>query len=230
MVLLPGYIIQLGSKHVKWDQGNGHNIKEEECTLLALTLYKEDFAADHWLEICEKTIPAIRRILASEDLDILQAIWGRSLRSGRAPANPRQAESAQVHATISTSQVDEFLRKSGYNHVYCTPKLPSGRLSTQFKVLWSSADPAQAKCQATQLHGCLGLVKGKKTIGFRFRSEDFDAAWETLNPGVTIPNANPGSLVFKAMGLPFGVTKSMMQLWCEQYKWSATPFKALGDG
>eukprot|EP00438_Fugacium_kawagutii_P025588 Skav236356 [mRNA] locus=scaffold2008:48933:53508:+ [translate_table: standard] len=228
MVLVSGTIVQMGTKVITWKKGDDHKIPTEDCTLMALTLHKEDFSEQQWLEITTKTIPTVQRILANDNVDHLQSIWGRSLRAGRAPTNAKLATSVQVHGMLPTAHLDAFLRKSGYNGVFCTPKTDNGRLSQQFKVLWSQADPTQAKCQAAQIQGCLGLVKGRNTIGFRVRADDYERGWAILHPGTAPPTKSEGTLMFKAMGLPFGVTSAVMKQWCEAYKWNACPVKALG--
>lgn len=202
-------------------------IDAEDCTMLALTMYKEDFDEDTWLDLTTKTFPTVKRLLAKDHLE-LQSTWGKSLRDGRAPASPHQAKSLQVHGMLATSKLDDFLRKTGYNHIFCTPKLPSGRLSTDFKVVWTKVSQEHPVSQSAAIPGCLGLVKGKNTIGFRVRNENYDKAWEALNPGEPLPTKHDGALIYKILGLPFGVTMSMMQQWLDAVPWKASPFKALG--
>eukprot|EP00438_Fugacium_kawagutii_P024972 Skav217963 [mRNA] locus=scaffold3450:106770:111347:- [translate_table: standard] len=228
MILVSGTIIQMGTKHVTWQKDDANKVSTEECTLLALTMHREDFNEQQWLDITTKTTQAVKRILANDNADYLQSIWGRSLRAGRAPTNAKLATSVQVHAMLPNIHLDELLRRSGFNGVFCTPKTANGRLSQEFKVLWSTADATQARCQATQIQGCLGLVKGRNTLGFRVRMDDFDRGWNILHPGVAPPTKTDGTLMYKAMGLPFGVTNVVMKQWCEKQKWDAFPVKALG--
>lgn len=108
---------------------------------------------------------------------------------------------------------------------FCTPKLPSGRLSLTYKVVWANVDASKAVCQAAHIQGCMGLVKGRNNLGFRVKEADFPRAWAVINPGTTAPEKKAGNLIYKAMGLPFGVTTGMMEKWLDSI---TTPFKALG--
>eukprot|EP00438_Fugacium_kawagutii_P030138 Skav208654 [mRNA] locus=scaffold3489:124784:129395:+ [translate_table: standard] len=227
MVLMSGVIVQLGNKKVAWTRGEGAKIDTEESSLVALTVYRSDFSSDVWMDLLHKTIPTVKRLL-SQDQITLHSVWGKSLRNGRAQASPAQAESIQVHAAVPNAGLDDLLRSSGFNRVFATPKLPTGRLSLQYRVVWTSVEPSQAACMAAKVPACLGLVKGKATLGYRVKLEDYAKAWEALNPGVPVPQKAGGDLVYKAMGFPFGVTSLMVQKWLETIRWSATPFKALG--
>eukprot|EP00438_Fugacium_kawagutii_P012397 Skav215502 [mRNA] locus=scaffold165:838310:842707:- [translate_table: standard] len=228
MVILSGVIVQLGSKKVCWNKGDDTKIATEGSTLVALTLHKSDFPTDIWMDVTTRTIPTVRKLLAQEQMDVAQSIWGKSLRRGKNPATPIQAESVQVHAAIPDNKLEEFLRASGFNKIYATPKEPNGRLSLKYRVVWSSVEPSQALPLAAQISGCLGLVKGKATLGYRVKLDDHEKAWQVLNPGQPLPERPGGDIVYKAMGLPFGVTQGMMTKWLSTIGWKATPLKALG--
>eukprot|EP00438_Fugacium_kawagutii_P031199 Skav220794 [mRNA] locus=scaffold150:88279:92835:- [translate_table: standard] len=187
----------------------------------------EDFDSDTWLDLVSKPFPTVKKLLQEDQL-ALQSMWGKSLRMGRAQASPTQATSLQIHGMVQNVKLDEFLRKSGYNKIFCTPKLPNGRLSTEFKVLWSDMDVSRAMCQSAAIPGCLGLVRGKTSVGYRVRASQFDKAWAVLHPGEAPPQKAMGNLVYKILGLPFGVTMTMMTRWLETLKWEACPFKAIG--
>eukprot|EP00438_Fugacium_kawagutii_P014596 Skav226989 [mRNA] locus=scaffold2341:240195:244754:- [translate_table: standard] len=227
MVIIAGTIYQLGEKKVQWKQDEAHAIATEACTMLALTAHREDFDTDTWVDLTTKSYPTIRKLLEVDGLEV-QSMWGKSLRHGRAPASPNQASTLQVHIMLSNQKLDDFLRKSGFNHLYATPKLPTGRVSQEYKILWNPVEPSQAICKAAQIPGCLGLVKGKNSIGYRIKATQFGPAWDALFPGKEQPNKPTGDSVYKILGLPFGVTVGMMTKWLEANKWTACPFKALG--
>lgn len=97
-------------------------------------------------------------------------------------------------------------------------------------IIWTEADHATASCQAAQTTGCLGLVRGRtdKTLGLRYKTMDYDKAWQTIKPNEAVPTQLPGQHVYKLEGLPFGCSQVAIKQWLDVIKWQATPFRALG--
>ena len=234
-VLLSGKLIQLGAKHIKYQKGTGSQLKTDSCKLIAITLSKADWSPAEWDDAVMHTNAFVRKILQIDNLDSsVQAIWGRSLRNGKMPSSPHQATSVQIHASIESATMTEFLRRSGFNRLFCTSKLESGKLDQQYKIIWLSSKIAQpdvpaASALAAKTTGCLGLVRGKTlALGLRFEHATYDAAWAIIHPGSPPPAQTGGDLLFKVEGLPFGTTQDTMIAWAAQYRWSCRPIKALG--
>ena len=203
--------------------------KEENCCLVAMTLFRNDWSPEDWNQIVTKPIPFLRGIFAKAGMEqAVLSIWGKSLRSGRAPASPQQAESMQVHSSVLVSKLHKFLAKSGFNGVYATPKLANGRLYMSFKIIWLSKDDQSATVLAMKAPNCLGLVRGKASTGLRFAKDDFDRAWAVLCPGADKPQDFQGELMYKAEGLPFGTTAAMIAEWASKTGWAVQPVRALG--
>ena len=229
MVLLSGYIYQLGSRDVQIQEGDPNQIKAQECVMVAITAFQDDWSPDEWQQLVMKPIPFIRNLFAKQGFDqAVLSMWGKSLRQGRMPAAPNQAQSVQLHSTILADRLHRFLSKSGFNHLYMTPKLANGRLDQSYKVIWMKETASELSIMSIKASNCLGLVRGKNTLGLRFHTDDYLKAWELLCPGQSQPPVIVGDLMYKAEGLPFGTTADMMVQWGEKMDWTISPVRALG--
>lgn len=228
-VLLSGRFVQFGSKTIKFCQSSKKTSQPEHCHLLAITLQREDWSEEQWTQAVHNPVAFVKKILANDHQDgDLIAVWGRSLRQGRAPASPMQASSLQVHCTIASNKIEGILRTSGFNRLYMTPKEPSGKLDLGFKILWVEGTLGEATAVGARIPDCLGLIKGKQTFGLRFRADKYPAAWEVVYPGTQPPKRLQGDLLFKISGLPFGCTSTVIQDWGQTLSWDIAAVKALG--
>ena len=220
-VLLCGRIYQLGTKKIKINHGSVHQIPSVICQLTAITLYKDNWTDAAWQEAVQNTMAFIRKVLQVDQLDkALQAIWGRSLRNGRAAASPIEATSIQVHATVEQQSFARLLQKSGYNKLFLTPKQQSGKPSTDYRILWVQGDMAKAIALGAQTTQCMGLVRGKNAaLGLRFAQDDFTAAWKVVYPQHDVPSTFTGD---------HGTSQQMLTQWAQTNKWDCRPFRALG--
>ena len=229
MVLLKCFMFQLGVKDVVHQKGDPQQVDAAKCVLMALTLYRPDFTQDQWNEATQATLPFIRKLLAAEGLgDAVLSMWGRSFRADKAPCTPLQAKTIQIHCSVGLDHVPKFLARSGFNHIFCTPKQSSGRLSSDYRILWLQGDAQQIAVASAKVPSCLGMVRGQKTLGLRFKDADFDKAWDVLCPQMPRPHKLQGDLMFKAEGLPFGTTFDMMQQWAQKIGWQCQPVRTLG--
>ena len=229
-VLLSAQLYQFGSKSLKVKQGDPKDqIKNEQAQLMAITFYKSDWSMEEWQKILHETPKFLKAHLQADQLgNSIQSSWGRSLRDNRAPATPIQAQTVQIHAMVVADKVDEVLKKSGFNRLYCTPKLPSGKLSEDFKVIWSNGDKTALEVLSAKVPNCFGLVKSRTNMGLRVRNADFAAAWALVNPNTPVPTRDAGELLYKIAGLPFGCSLPMMEAWLTNVGWNARPLKAIG--
>lgn len=229
MVLLHCHLYQLGTKLVTYQKGDPKQISADHCSLVAITLHKDDFQPEPWAEALHRTVPFIRQVLDQENLaDCVLSIWGRSFRQGKSPCPPHQATTIQVHCSVPKDKLHKLLAKSGFNKLFCTPKNSAGRLDTGYQVIWLSCDSCQAAVSSAKVANPLGLVKGRKTLGIRVTEADFAAAWQLLCPQQPQPIKQAGEHVYRVDGLPFGVTIPMMTQWCAKIGWTAQPIRALG--
>lgn len=228
-VLLSGILVQFGGKDIKFQKGDDAKINSETTHLVAITLFSSDWSTDQWQEAVRSSNQFIQKALEEDAISgAITAMWGRSLRAGRSPASPGQATSMQVHVTVAEAHLHKLLTRSGFNKIFCTPKLVNGRLDPQFKVIWLTGEVTKATTLAATTSHCMGLVKGRDNYGLRFASQHFPQAWQTIHPGQPEPTKSTGDKVFKVEGLPFGSTPTMLRQWLQHIKWAAEPIKALG--
>lgn len=231
MVLLTAKLIQLGSKHIGFLKGSDKKIDSESCSLLAITLCKEDWDPDSWNDALHNTQSFLRRILAQENQSVfVLAMWGRSLRNGKAPASPAQALTIQMHATVLENKLDCLLKQSGFNKLYLTPKLQNGDPHSDYRIMWVNGDLPRVTALSAQTANCLGLVKGRLSQGFglRFKTADFAESWKKIFPESDPPSLPQGNLQYKIEGLPFGCSQQMLVDWADSNRWPITPFRTLG--
>ena len=228
-VLLSGTLIQLGSKSLTYAKGDPKQVDAVAGHLMSITLFKDDWSSDRWMDATMNPISFVARALEQENLkECVQAMWGRSLRAGRAQATPAQATTVQIHCTVVDSKKEQLLRASGLNSLFFTPKTRAGRIDSTFKIVWIEGDLAQAIGLATQTPHCLGLVRGRSSYGLKFAEDRFAEAWAKIHPGTTPPVRSVGGLTWKIEGLPFGCTCDMLTSWGSKISWKIVPFKALG--
>ena len=178
MVILSALMFQLGAKDVLVQQGNPEQVKTEHSTLLALTLFRQDWNPEEWATLTTKPIPFLRMMLSNMGFDsAITSILGKSLRNGKATANPHTALTVQLHWSVLTERLPKFLMKSGFDNLFATPKTTAGRLDQSFKIIWLRQDESEASILAVKAPGCLGLVRGKSSLGLRFAADEYEKAW-----------------------------------------------------
>ena len=198
MVLITGYLVQLGARLIQVQKGDPEQVKAEACSLVAITAYRGDWNDDDWITLTTKPIPFLREVFAKSGMEsLVLSIWGKSLRSGKSAASPHQADTMQVHCSVVSDKLNRFLGKSGFNGLYATPKQPDGRLDATFRIIWLSDDAQAASIQAMKTQNCLGLVRGKNTLGLRYMPDDYDKAWNLIHPGQDKPALVTGDLMYK---------------------------------
>ena len=188
MVLLTATLVQMGSKALKHRQGNPQQVPADACTLVAMTMYKEDWQEGDWLTITTNPMGFIRKLLENDNLyQGIHAMWGKSLRSHKSPASPHQALTVQIHLTVEDAKLERLMAKSGFNRLFLTPKTQVGRLNLNYKIIWVSGDAPKLSSLSAKCQSCLGLVRGRqgKGYGLRFANDKHDAAWAILHPGTT---------------------------------------------
>ena len=227
-VLLTGQMFQLGAKDVTFQKGDPKQVAHEDAQLVAITLFKQDWSSDDWNDVLHSTMPFIRSQLKQDGLEIPLSMWGKSMRNGKATASPLQATSLQVHATFTSSKIDKLLQRSGFNKMFLTPKQPDGRLCSSYKIIWIEGDLCKVSALSAQCSACLGLVRGKTSLGLRFKDADFATAWSVLHPSLPLPAKSSGDQIYKIEGLPFGCTADMIQKWAKATTWDCVPFRAMG--
>lgn len=129
MLLIAGQLVQLGQKHIQIHAGDAHQIKEDPARLVAFTLYRQDWSEDSWKRATTQTATFIREQLAQDSLEkSVLSLWGRSMRNNKSPAPPSQCTTVQMHGSVEATKLPALLGASGFNFVFCLPKLSNDHL------------------------------------------------------------------------------------------------------
>ena len=228
-VIISGYLVQLGAKHVQQQDQKSDQVNLKKCVIAALTIWKDDWQASEWTSLLKQTSSTLRQILGDDgNEESMPTMWGRSLRAKGKACTEGQAESIQIHCTISHDAKDRLLAKSGFSKVFITPKGDNGRSSEDYKVIWLKGDLVHVTAQAAKTQTCAGLIRGKQNFGLRFDKSHFQAAWQILCPNQALPSMQGGSECYKLSPLPYGCPATALRQWGANHNWEIRPVKALG--
>ena len=228
-ILLAATLIQFGTKQLVIKDLDKHKIKNPQCQVTALTLWKSEWSNEEWTAATGNTMQFIRDAFSFDGMqDAIVTTWGRSLRKGRQVANPGDATSIQVHASIRADSFLAFLGKSGFNKIWAAPKKEDGRLSDDFRVIWFEGDIQRATSLSATLSGASGLIQGKNSFGLRFTLSSFSSAWKHIHPGQDEPDHIVSKWVYKIEPLPFGCSPDQIREWSQHIQWKCRPLKATG--
>jgi len=230
-VLLSATLVQFGAKKLAPKQWEKTIFTANISKVVAFTLWRQDWTKEEWGAALSQTNQFIREIFASQGVHAIVAFWGRSLRSGRSQATPDNATSMQIHASIESENYLKLLTLTGFNKVWAAPKLESGRLSDEFRILWLPAtvdDLQKAAAMSATMSGNCGLVRGKSNFGIRLSKASFESAWKHLHPSEPCPPDIPSTFVYKLEPLPFGSNPQVLLEWGKHVKWVFRPMKPTG--
>eukprot|EP00435_Cladocopium_sp_Y103_P026139 s341_g6.t1 len=208
-VIISGYLVQLGAKQVKVKEITTQQVSMKECTVAALTVWKDEWNDQEWSGFLKQTAATFRKALGEDgNEEAIPSLWGRSVRAKGKPAADTSAESIQIHCTVSHDALDRILARSGFCKVYITPKADTARSSDAYRIIWLKGDLAHITAQATKTNSCAGLIRGRQSLGLRYAKTHFQAAWTILCPNQTMPDMNGGTKAYKLSPLPFGCPAS----------------------
>lgn len=228
-ILLAATLIQFGTKQLGIKNLDKNAVKTPQCQVTSLTMWKSEWSKEEWTAACSNTMQFVRDAFTFDGMqDAIVTTWGRSLRKGRQVANPSEATSIQVHASIRADMFHAFLGKSGFNRIWTAPKKEDGRLSDDFRVIWFEGDIQRATSLSATLGGATGLIQGKNSFGLRFTLSSFSNAWKHIHPNQDEPEHIISKFVYKIEPLPFGCSPEQIREWSQHLKWKCRPLKALG--
>eukprot|EP00435_Cladocopium_sp_Y103_P033234 s2908_g8.t1 len=160
-VIMSGFLVQLGEKQVVVKEIASQQVDLKQCQVAALTVWRDEWTDQEWKGFLKSTNSTFRQSLGDDgDEEAIPSIWGRSLRAKGKPASDQNAESIQVHCTVSQDASDRLLSRSGFCKVYVTPKAENGRSSEDYKIIWLKGDLAHITAQAAKTTSCAGLIRG----------------------------------------------------------------------
>lgn len=226
-VLLSATLIQLGEKHVKPKALDKHEITPEGTSLVAITLWKQDWEAN-WGEVTNNPYLFVKSHLSGEGA--LVSIWGKSFKRGKSNTSPNDALSVQMHALVKNTSLNSILLRSGFNRLWMTPKTTDGRPCGKWKLIWLDGpqDIDSITVAHAKLPGAHGLVRNKDKHAIRVAQSQFQAAWKVIHPHCDPPEEIDLQKIYKLESLPFGTTADMLQQWSKHLHWPMKPLRAVG--
>ena len=156
--ILASTICQLGERKIKTTQSQP--VVEQQCTTVALTVWKEDWSPEDLKIATNQTFQFFCKRFKTQQMgDIIEACWGQSMRHDRKPADALQASSVQIHCTVQTSKLQTLLQASGFNRIFATPKTEDGKISQEWRIIWIEGNIAHLSGIANRHPACLGLCR-----------------------------------------------------------------------
>ena len=225
--ILASTICQLGERKIKTTQSQP--VVEQQCTTVALTVWKEDWSPEDLKIATNQTFQFFCKRFKTQQMgDIIEACWGQSMRHDRKPADALQASSVQIHCTVQTSKLQTLLQASGFNRIFATPKTEDGKISQEWRIIWIEGNIAHLSGIANRHPACLGLCRSQKPFGFRFARQHFQAAWTDICPNKDPPEDFQVQFLYRVEALPYGCTATMLQNWAKRINWPFKAIKAIG--
>eukprot|EP00438_Fugacium_kawagutii_P029392 Skav213044 [mRNA] locus=scaffold844:826791:828746:+ [translate_table: standard] len=228
-VLLAGWLIQMGAKHINPVAPDGEKLETWDIQVCSVTLWKDEFSPEQWSEAISSPVRFAKKILERDSLhEALTQPWGRTYRSGTSPCTPSQASSVQFHCQVRLKDLRKLLRRSGWTGVHITPKDALGKPSDKWRPIWMSQPKDILEARTASLGAVAGYIRGQKSGGIRVETSSFAECWAKLKPDQPVPiQLKPGK-VWKLHPFPYGVDRDVLQSWAQHIQWDAQPVKSLG--
>ena len=151
--------------------------------------------------------------------------------------SPIQASSVQFHARVEASKITNYLKQSGINGVYVTPKTASNLADTNYAIVWVDKTPIELSKILVQHPEHLGQIRvtkdkgssSKTSRGVRCKRDDFQTLFSKLRPSDQIPDNTIITCMYKVQPTPIGATYEDIVKWMKIQNWEGRPIKALSD-
>lgn len=155
--------------------------------------------------------------------------WGRTFQKDGITVDAKTATSLQFHCEMTKGpRFEAMLRRSGFNHIFVTPKDSDGLPSKHWRIIWLPLTSKEIESKTTSISGTAGLIKGKKAIGLRVEETAFLQAWRKLRPEDDPPDQRIMAHVFKLQPLPLGLDHTILKTWGDSQGWDIKPIKPMG--
>eukprot|EP00435_Cladocopium_sp_Y103_P011472 s3705_g3.t1 len=226
-VLIACTLVQFGERSVKPQQGDGHKVDADGTILAAITWWKHDWK-DQWDDICQNPYKSLRSVAGIDE--VLVSVWGKAYRNGKLPTTANDASSVQVHCLLKEAHIQNFLKLSGYNLLWVTPKNTDGKPHPDWKLIWlnQQIDFQAATVLAAKLPATSGLACQRNRFAIRVPKADFATAWAKIYPSDPVPVEVDTSRLYKIESLPYGVNPKMLKEWSDHHSWVIKPLRPLG--
>lgn len=131
-----GHLWQLGEKAMKLSP-NSQPIVTDDTMVLACTIWKDECTDQQWKLASDHLVKTAFQMIDTVDTKgLVLQVWGRCFRDHQKRTEPINALSGQFHLRIFTRDVETFLKVSGVNAVYFTPKNESHLSHPKWGMIW----------------------------------------------------------------------------------------------
>ena len=229
-VLLRGFIINFGQKAAKTrEAAHRVNLQLTDTVTLALEIRKEfqanwDAVTRNPLRFVWNSIDGLQRATT--------ATWSRRFFSGRKECGADIASTWHMFAKLADDSYESFLRQSGKNGVFVTPKTHGAvDITGRFRIIWlEHADLDRAMTIQRTYPEIIGLVRGRDTLGVRVKAADYAAVRQKLEPHWSSQGILTDLIVerkWTMAPLPAHSDKAAIQKIVNELRWRAVPLKQL---
>ena len=235
-LVITGCLHNLGQKHVAVKKDDHDQVKVDDTTVIAITMYRDELPESEWGNVTNQPVRCALTALGVHDEDALSAPpWGRSWQHNGNKSDPQFATSVQFHARVSVAKLEKYLKLSGRGGTYVTPKMDSNTADCRYAIVWMDQDPVSIAKLLVDIPAHLGpvrIMRGKGdnikcSRGIRCKHDDFESIFKKLKPTQELPDIRPVSILYKIQPVPLGADQSAVTTWLKQQKIEARPIKAL---
>ena len=210
-LIIQGWILQLGGKHVKMSQATNHDVPCQPSGVVCVTTYRSDWDAPvpDWNTLIAAPAKTIIELLGTSSQDILEVwgrIWNGTQRGGR--STPAAAESFRIHLRVAEASLVALLGKSGTTNpavfIDAFKDKESGLFPgaiPPFRIVWLPKEVGVTKAVAFH-HKHIGLVRGRQNLGIRVAETAFPEVWAAINPGKPCPDKLQIAYKWRLLGAP----------------------------
>jgi len=209
----------------------------KEGTVVAFTLFRDEIQPHDWSFAASHPVKYALKSMGFEESYFQGPPWRRSWVSQGSKCEPLAASSIQFHARIDPGKVEGYLKQSGTNGIYVTPKNKDNMADAQYSVVWVDKSPIEISQILVQFPEHLGQIRvskikgnaGKNNRGVRCRQEDFKSLFAKLRPGDDIPEIIPIAHMYKVQPIPIGAKYDDILKWMKINAWHGRPVKSLNE-
>ncbi len=245
-MLLNGYLIQLGKKHVV--QARTKHVVEVQslpAACLKIAIYRDGVTCA-WDDIIAAPIKYLLQCLeplstCSQDescqcgkwhfdskvgaKDPIFDLWRRQwLSFSMKVASPQQADLFMVNIRYAKAVETSILKLSGLGGVFLEPRsLDAREPVSEYQVLWMPKQTVGELLHVKQCNpGVLGLARLGARLGLRIHSDDMATLGKALKPEAIFLPGGP-RLDFELGPVPFGLDRAGLARLCLEWGWNAKP-------
>ena len=227
-VLLAGQLVQIGVGEITTLPDPSPEVPTQPTGVAAFTFWKDEHKEESWELIRASPVKQAKVMLKKEGLqDCMRSPWARSYRCNKQAVPPTEATSIQFHAEIDDSSVVKFVRSSGIDGLYVTPKTINGAPDPRWKPLWLTPEEAAQRIRFQTARGFAGFIRNEKNLAVRLEVEHFPQAWRQMRPERPQPSLEYFERIFRVGPFAFGTTPAVLHQWLNSIKWTAQPLRML---